>query len=362
MQDQQRAITQAHDHLSPQPEPVPLLLDQQIFYQLFEFAPDGIVVIGGRGFIKQINGQAEKMFGFSREELVGQPIEVLIPERFAQQHVGHRGHYLAEPRTRPMGATLELFARRKDSSEFPVDIMLSPVEMEQNTFVLTVVRDVTERKAAEVKAREALRREMLLEEIHHRVKNNLQVISSLLFLQSLNMTDQNTLEILKDSQSRVKSIALVHEKLYRSEDLERLNFDEYACDLVADLLRTYEVYQHDVVVHTDIKDISLGIDTATPCGLIINELVSNALKHAFPGGRKWELWIEFHPLRGMYALTVRNNGVGLPQGFDLEKSKSLGLKLVRDLTKQLEGQVEVDTGKGTAFHITFKELQYKERW
>jgi two-component sensor histidine kinase len=148
-----------------------------------------------------------------------------------------------------------------------------------------------------------------------------------------------------------------------SEDSERLDFTRYAADLLADLFGTYGAYQRGIKIHTQIKDVFLGVDTAIPCGLIINELASNALKHAFPDGMKGEVWIELSPLRDRdYALVVRDNGVGLPPDFCLENTKSLGLKLVRDLTQQLEGRMEIRTGNGTAFHIAFKELLHKGRW
>ena len=333
---------------------------QEMFFRLFEFAPDAIVVVDQQGIIRRANAKTEQMFGYRREELVGQPVEVLIPDRFTERHVGYRSKYLHEPRTRPMGAGLELFGRRKDGSEFPVDIMLSPVEAERGRLVLGVVRDITERKQAEAQARE--RREMLLKEVHHRVKNNLQVISSLLYLQSTYVADRGTLEILTESQNRVKSIALIHEKLYRSEDLEKLDFGEYVRDLLADLIRTYRVQQDSIAVHTRIEGARLGIDTAIPCGLIINELVSNAFKHAFPPGGTGEVWIDLHPAQDRrYVLSVRDSGAGLPKDFDWRRSKSLGLKLVTDLTKQLEGEVQVCSDAGTTFTITFAELQYKER-
>jgi PAS domain S-box-containing protein len=331
-----------------------------MFFRLFEFAPDAIVVVDQGGIINRANVKTEEMFGYQRDELVGQPVEVLIPNRFASKNVGFRTSYIDGARTRPMGAGLELFGKRKDGSEFPVDIMLSPVEIERGRLVLGVVRDVTERKQAEVEARE--RREMLLKEIHHRVKNNLQVISSLLYIQSTYVSDPGTLEILTESQNRVKSIALIHEKLYRSEDLEKLDFSDYVRDLLADLIRTYQVEPGSIAVHTHIESSPLGIDTAIPCGLILNELVSNAFKHAFPTGGAGEVWIDLRPAADeRYELSVRDDGVGLPESFDWQKSNSLGLKLVTDLTKLLDGKVEVRSGAGTTFVITFTELQYKER-
>jgi PAS domain S-box-containing protein len=174
-----------------------LVESPEILYRIFEFAPDAILLVDGRGHIAKANAQTEKMFGYRREAIIDQPIEILIPERFARHHVGYRSGYVASPHTRPMGMGLELFGKRQDGTEFPVDIMLSPLETEQGSLTLAVVRDATERKRIETQAREA--KEMYFKEVHHRVKNNLQVISSLLFLQSTYTTDPNTLGILRES-------------------------------------------------------------------------------------------------------------------------------------------------------------------
>ena len=332
----------------------------ELLAQIFEFAPDAKLLVDAGGLILKANALAGTMFGYNRDELVGQHIEILIPQRFIKRHVDYRQGYMTTPRTRPMGAGVELFARRKDGSEIPVDIMLSPLETEQGMLALAVVRDVTERKRAEAETRAA--REMYLKELHHRVKNNLQVISSLLFLQSTYTADPATLEILKESQNRVKSIALIHEKLYRSSELTKIDFAEYVRDLVTDLFRTYGVNQGAVVVRMQIEHMSLEIDTAIPCGLIINELVSNVLKHAFPEGRTGHVVIDLSPIGSKeFTLTIQDDGVGLPKGYDWRTSTSLGLKLVIDLTRQLDGRLEVDVTNGTIFRITFKELHYKER-
>jgi PAS domain S-box-containing protein len=330
----------------------------ELYQEIFEFAPDAILVVDEEGCIIRANAQTEKLFGYHREELVGQPVEVLIPERFRARHIELRRAYSFQPRTRPIGAGLELFGRRKEGSEFPVDVMISPLHTKEGRLVLGVVRDMTEHKQMQKQAREALHREMLLKEIHHRVKNNLQVISSLLFLQSTDVRDTATLEILKESQSRVKAIAFIHEKLYLSERLDKVDFADYLRDLVAELVRTYQV-RNNVAIHTDIEGVHLGIDAALPCGLIITELVSNVLKHAFPKEAKGEVWISMHTTcNGQLVLTVRDNGIGLPAGFEWQKSKSLGLRLVSDLTMQLRGKMEVDGSAGTTFRLTFTELQY----
>lgn len=300
------------------------------------------------------------MFGYGRSELIGQFVEILIPRRLADHHISYRSNYVASPHARPMGVGLELFGRRKDDTEFPVDIMLSPIEVERGAIVLAVVRDATERKRIEAQASEA--REMYFKEVHHRVKNNLQVISSLLFLQSTHTTDPHTLEILKESQSRVTSIALIHEKLYRSPELVRLDFAEYVRDLGNDLFRTYGVDQQNIGFRMSVEDVHLEIDTAIPCGLIINELVSNALKYAFAPDTEGEIVIELsQPAPQEFLLAVSDSGVGLPKDFDWRASSSLGLRLVNDLTRQLDGTIEMKVDKGTTFRIAFKELQYKDR-
>jgi PAS domain S-box-containing protein len=352
----------------PAPSPIPgpreeylLPGGQEILYRIFEFAPDAIVLADHEGRIIKANAQAERMFGHQRSDLLGQPVEMLIPSRFAVNHIGHRSGYTMAPHARPMGMGLELFGLRRDGTEFPVDIMLSPLESDQGRLVLAVVRDATERKRIEAQAREA--REMYIREIHHRIKNNLQVISSLLFLQSTHTADPNILGILKESQSRVRSIALIHEKLYRSTELSKLYFAEYVRDLVTDLFRTYGITQKALNVTTTVEDVYLDVDTAIPCGLIINELVSNVLKHAFPEGSRGEVMVDLRPIGVKeYRLMVSDNGVGLPTDFEVSRSNSLGLKLVGDLTHQLDGSLDVRSGPaGTIFSITFKELQYKER-
>lgn len=333
-----------------------------LFERLFESAPDAIVVVDNRGRVVRVNRQMELLFGYSREESVGMPVEELLPERFRDNHVHHRRSYTGAPRNRPMGEGLDLYARRKDGTEFPVDIMLSPQELDGAMLTLAVVRDVTERRVAEKRAQEVFRTQTLIKEIHHRVKNTLQVISSMLYLPSLEAHDPRTLSILEESRNRVRSIALVHERLYQSKDLDKVDFGEYVRDLTTELMRTYGAGPDEVALTIRIEGIFLGIETAIACGLIINELVTNSLKHAFPGGRKGGVWIEVaRILDHSYELTVRDNGVGV----DLHSTKhvptSLGLRLIGGLTLQLEGKMEVLADHGTTTRVTFAELQYRDR-
>jgi len=206
-------------------------------------------------------------------------------------------------------------------------------------------------------------KEVLLREIHHRVKNNLQVISSLLNLHAERIDDEQALDVFKDSQGRVKSLALIHEKLYRSRDLSRIDFADYIGSLVVDLYHAYGVSSEAVIPKIDADGISLDIDTAMLCGLIITELVSNSLKYAFPEGRQGEVRIHLHPHPhgdGRLALTVADNGVGFPKDHDFRNTESLGLQLVCTLANQLGGAIKLDRTRGTEFKMAFPASKQQE--
>jgi two-component sensor histidine kinase len=196
-------------------------------------------------------------------------------------------------------------------------------------------------------------KELLLQEIHHRVKNNLQVTSSLLRLQSIKVEDPSTLNVLQESQNRIRSMALIHEKLYQSKDLSRVDFAAYISDLAHYLFGAYRSTAGQVKLNLDVRDVALEIDTAIPCGLIINELVSNALKHAFPEGRRGEIFVTLGKTNGRYSLTVHDDGIGMPPDLDLSKVDSLGVLLITTLVDQLEGTLEWSRNGGTTATIAF---------
>lgn len=217
-----------------------------------------------------------------------------------------------------------------------------------------VGQDVTDRRLAAEEVKNSLaEKEVLLKEIHHRVKNNLQMVSSLLSLQANSIQDPKALEPFTDSQRRIKAIALLHEKLYRSKNLAQINFDEYVRGLAGDLFRASTLVSA-VALTVEIDKIELAVDTAIPCGLIINELVSNAIKYAFPNHRAGEIRIQFSACApDRYLLSVEDNGVGLPASVNFHSTTSLGLQLVRALTHKLRGTLELERNGGTRFHITF---------
>jgi two-component sensor histidine kinase len=221
-------------------------------------------------------------------------------------------------------------------------------------------KNIEERKRAEEQLSASLREKVvLLQEIHHRVKNNLQIISALLSLQSEHVKDAEALQMFEESRNRVRSMALVHEKLYESKDLSRIDFGQYIQNLTHHLLHSYAVDPSIIKLRLEAEEVFLGIDTAVPAGLIVNELFSNSLKHAFPDGREGEICIEFRSIgNGQLVLKTIDNGVGLPQDRDLLDGSSLGLQLVDALVHQIEGSMEMEGNGGTTFTITFSELEY----
>lgn len=221
-----------------------------------------------------------------------------------------------------------------------------------------------ERREANEQIETALReKELLLREIHHRVKNNMQVISSILRLQSRYVSDKKSLEMFKDSQNRIMSIALVHEKLYYSNDLTRVNIKEYLNDLLGNLLKSYTMDKNIISLDISVDDAALGIDSAIPCGLIISELVSNSLKHAFNGNMYGDIRISLRKNGDTFKLIVGDNGIGFPENVDFRNTESLGLRLVTLITEnQLNGEINLNRNKGTEFNITFKGGKEDDRF
>ncbi|WP_250124404.1 histidine kinase dimerization/phosphoacceptor domain -containing protein [Chroococcidiopsis sp. CCMEE 29] len=249
--------------------------------------------------------------------------------------------------------------------QFEVDLLKQlathmAIAIQQSELYYQVQSELAERKRAEEQLKVSLKeKEALLKEIHHRVKNNLQVISSVLRLQSDYIKDEKVLALFSDSQNRIRSMALIHEKLYQSKDLLRIDFGEYIRDLTSNLLRSYAASSQAVTLRITADDIWLNIDTAIPCGLIINELISNSLKHAFPIGKENnEVQIIIRSINNnKYALTVSDNGIGLPVDLDFRNTASFGLELVGIFTEQVEGVIELNRSSGAKFTITFTEQE-----
>jgi PAS domain S-box-containing protein len=314
-------------------------------------APDAIVIVDAGGTITSVNALAGEMFGFSREELIGAPIELLVPLGARPRHEAERLAYGRNPRTRMMGAGRSLHGRRSSGEEFPVQISLAPFAGEH---VISIIRDVTAQRRAEELIQASLReKEALLREIHHRVKNNLQVTSSLLRLQAGMIGDERVQEMFAETQNRIRSMALVHEKLYQSTNLAQIDFAGYTRALAELLLRSFAVDPSQIALEVSGVPIELTIEVAVPCGLIINEALSNALKHAFPHGRRGTVVVRLERDTHTAAITVADDGVGLPSTLDIATVESLGLKLMHGLVEQIDGTLELQRAEGTVVRIVF---------
>jgi PAS domain S-box-containing protein len=313
--------------------------------------PSGILIVDLNGSIVLVNTEVERLFGYSRNELLGARVESLIPERYWEGHRAMRESY--DGASRPMGAGRELFGRRKDGREFPLEIGLSRVETAQGPMVIASVVDITERRRRQDQALH--QKEMLLKEVHHRVKNNLAVVSSLLAMQAGAQNTEQARTCLEESQRRVLSIALVHEHLYDTELPGLINFAHYAEQLVLQIQGAVASPASSIRIVLDLEPVMLEMDKAVPCGLILNELVTNAFVHGFPQATGGTITIVFRADdSGRILLSVSNDGLALPEGFEPGGDhKSLGMRVISVLTKQLDGEMRADGAKGARFELRF---------
>ena len=308
---------------------------------------DSVMVLDAQNRLVDLNPAAQHLIGHTLPEAIGQPVKQVWPDWPGQIE-----------RPRDMAEVGKELVLGQEDEQRTYDVRISPLVDWRGHLVslVVVLREITERVRAEEQIKASLKeKEVLLKEIHHRVKNNLQVISSLLYLQSKSSKDEEALAMFQESRNRVRSMALVHERLYQSQDLARVDFAEYVRSLANHLFRSYGVNTNVIRLKINSDDVLLGVDTAIPCGLIINELVSNCLKHAFLEGREGEVRIEFRSDDGECTLMVSDNGVGFPKDLNFRDTGSLGLQLVNTLVHQLEGTIELDRSSGTAFKITFTE-------
>lgn len=324
----------------------------------------GILTAGVDGRIVDLNPMALSLFGYAREELIGAPVEILLPEALREGHVSRRAGYSLRPHARPMGQGMDLVARRKDGSEFPVEISLNFVaRQETGGLVIAFITDIGARKQLERERENLIARlewalaekTVLLKEVHHRVKNNMAVIAGLLGMQADIMQDTRASVALAESQRRVESMALIHEYLYSTEHLDRVNFGSYIEQLAHEIFSSYALQPDLISVRIEAEDINLGVHRAIPCGLILNELLSNALKYAFPDGRSGVIRVRFARLEsGDLTLSVEDNGIGLASDFDWENAASVGLRVVRILARQIDARLTLDrSGAGTRFSMQF---------
>ncbi|HEY0843793.1 MAG TPA: PAS domain S-box protein [Noviherbaspirillum sp.] len=323
--------------------------------RIFEEAPNAIILVAPDGRIVRANMEAERIFGYAGDKLRAITVDDLIPQGHRDKHAERRAHFLSHPTRLQMGRDYSVPGRRADGTTFPAEVTLSPLQTGTEQLVIATVRDVTELRRNEERINAALHeKEILLKELYHRVKNNLQVISSMLSLQERAMKDDATRSALEDAAGRVSAIALVHEKLYQSGNLSSITLDAYIADLCKRMGEAAGASGRGISMEVEAEPIQAGLDTAVPLGLLLNELVSNCLKHAFPGERRGRIVVRLEREGdSTLRLTVRDDGVGIPSGMTPTLSPSLGLRLVGALVQQLDGQFSLVGAQGTVASLVF---------
>lgn len=336
-----------------------LMKSEQYYKTIFENTGTATLIVEADTKVSLVNAEFVKLYGKSKEIIEGQ---MEWPQFVSKEYIPMMKEFHATRRIDPDAVPRNYEFDFMDSSGNIKNVHTTVAIIPGTSKSLISLLDVTEQRTAEKKLKSSLQdKDLLLREIHHRVKNNLQIISSLLNLQSRYIQDEDALNVFTESQNRVKSMAIIHEKLYKSRSMSKIDFEEYITDLTDSLFYSYHINPSKAVLVKDIDKIFFDVDTAIPCGLIINELITNCLKHAFPDDTSGTISIKLLKVGEDYLLSVADDGAGFPEEIDFQNTESLGLQLVNNLVNQLDGTIELDRSNGTRFKILFKELSYKKR-
>ena len=350
----QRALKEYNEKFELQKAQAALLESENKYRTLFEKNKNPIIVFDEDGNFQDSNEAALKFVEVGKEELLTKNLSDFILYDNDIKTIEDKDFW-------KKGDIMEVKFNINGKCKI-LELTITPVYLEDKTIVFGVGNDITERKKAEEEILRSLKeKELLLREIHHRVKNNLQIISTLLTLQSSQSKKINVNDLYRESQNRIQSIALIHENLYHSEDLAHINFEAYVKGLVTDLFDSYGVDSRKIKLNLQIDHVTMGIETAIPCGLIINELVSNSLKHGFSGLETGQINVILDKISDFkYSLIISDTGTPFPMDINLLSNDTLGLELIKNLVKQLDAELSFNQDN-KEFKIVFKELEYKER-
>lgn len=347
------------------------------YFEIFNTSSDIILILSEANIIIDVNKSAIEKFALQKEDIIGNTLSLLV-------HKKKNAVLLKsiEKAWKQGNARCDVLGIIKKDEEFPLELIFRKGTYFGKTVLIingrdlteriqaeeerlraevaeattkTLEKEIVERKEAEAKLKETLAEsEILLKEVHHRVKNNLQVISSILNLQSSYVKDTYTLNMLKECRDRIKSMSFIHESLYQSKNFSHVDFGDYLKSLCTNLLYSYSVTGR-VSLNFDIQKLFLSLDTSIPCGLIVNELVANALKYAFPNSKKGNIFISLKRKEdGINVLMIEDDGIGMPKNLNIEETESLGLQLVMTLVDQIDGKLTLEEGMGARFLIEFK--------
>ncbi len=331
---------------------------EEKFRSLFDYANDAIVITDLEDRVTAWNKSAERIFGWNELEIIGKKF---VPLAFEQKLQAKAQQVIRNSTSGESVNGIETVLTRRDGTKVNVSMAVSPLRDQEQKIIgfSGIIRDITEHKHAEEQIKADLKeKEILLREIHHRVKNNMQIISSLLRLQSASIKDKKYSDMYLESQNRIITMSLIHEKLYQSKNLTQIDMRDYIRDLVNGIVESYAINTGKILFRFNVENVFLGINSAIPCGLIINELVSNSLKYAFPDSKSGEIRIMLRSNDDKnYELMVNDNGIGIPEGIDIAKTDSWGMRLVTLLAEnQLRGNITLDRNIGTEFKINFQDV------
>jgi PAS domain S-box-containing protein len=350
----QRALKENDEQLELKKAQKALMESENKYRTLFEKNKNPIIVFDKKGNFKDSNEAALKFLEVSISELLNKNLSDFIYYKNDVKTIENEEFW-------HNGSILEVKFNINGKCKI-LELTITYVCLNDNNIIFGVGNDITDRKKAEAETLHSLNeKELLLREIHHRVKNNLQIISTLLTLQSSQSKKNNINDLYRESQNRIQSIALIHENLYHSDDLAHINFEAYVKGLITDLFDSYGINSSKIKMDINIEEVTLGIETAIPCGLIINELVSNSLKHGFNDIETGLIKIELKKVDTInFTLIVQDTGSPFPNKLDVLSNDSLGLELIKNLVDQLDADLFFNKND-KEFKINFKELEYKER-
>lgn len=334
-----------------------LVSSESLLRQIFESTADALILADRQGHVTLSNQRAAVMFGYSPEEFATLNVDDLLPDAMRHKHAELREGFYHQPVARSMADKRDLYGRRGDGSLFPIEVGLTPVEISGDKRVLATVVDVTVQKKFQSTLEDALKaKSALLNEVHHRVKNNLQVVSSLLNLQARGIPEEIR-EPFTESQGRIKAMALIHQQFYEKQQMDRIEALSYLKNLCELLRQSYTGLTRKlrITMDTDQHTVFLNMDQALPFGLLINELVTNAIKHAFVGREHGSIEIFVTREHELVRLTLKDDGVGIPAEKKLGKGTSLGFQLIPDLALQLDAELTLNRDNGSRFDVVFAE-------
>jgi PAS domain S-box-containing protein len=337
-----------------------LLANEEKYRDLVEQALDGICIIQD-GKIKYSNSYLLGITGYPADEILEKPFADFIAD---DQLPIVMDNYTKRIKGEPTPQIYESVIKQKSGSFIDVEFNAGLSTFEDRPAVTAFVRDITERKKMNAQIEKSLRdKEILITELHHRVKNNLNLIISMLSLQARSIKNYDeAISAFENCRNRVYGMALVHEKLYDSGDISRIDMSSYISDMAGELVHTYSK-DNRVHINIETSDLFLNINSAIPCGLILNEVLTNALKYAYPGGEKGSIQIKFETRKdGRFELVVQDNGIGIPAEIDFDNLNTLGFRLIMKLAEQLKGNIEIERENGTALHLIFPERREVSRY